>query len=233
MQLPQRESVSVITATRIQLTLQSSLTMAILRKNRLNTPTASPDRDNVTSTPPRSTRTTFRALFSSSPTSFAAPISPPTFESTPSSSSAAAASNRFNPRLIFAQIVAIQSIHYLVLSFLFQINHLLTGTSITLDRIFTARYLELWTTQGWIDNSAIIISSVIGAILLALIVEKSKKCLDFSITLFAIHFVICTLYGGFPDSWDWWIINVLGLIIMVLLGEYLCSRVELRDIPLL
>ena len=142
-------------------------------------------------------------------------------------------SNRFNPKLIFAQIVALQSIHYLVLSFLFQISHFLTGASITIDRIFTANYLQLWTREGWIDNTAILISSGVGAVLLALIVEKSKKCLDFSITLFFIHFGICTMYGGFPASWDWWVIHVLGLIVMVLLGEYFCSRVELRDIPLL
>ena len=116
---------------------------------------------------------------------------------------------------------------------LFQINHLFTGSSVTLDRIFTSKYLQLWTAKGWADNSAIILSSVFGAVLLALIVEKSKKCLDFSMTLFVIHFMICTLYGGFPASWDWWIIHVMGLIVMVLLGEYFCSRVELRDIPLL
>ena len=73
----------------------------------------------------------------------------------------------------------------------------------------------------------------IRAILLAKIVEKSKKCLDFSVTLFTLHFLLCSIYDGFPSSWDWWILNILGLIIMVLLGEYLCSRVELMEIPLL
>jgi len=71
------------------------------------------------------------------------------------------------------------------------------------------------------------------SILLAVIVEKSKKCLDFSVTLFTLHLLLCTLYDGFPSSWDWWILNILGLIIMVLLGEYFCSRLELREIPLL
>jgi hypothetical protein len=72
------------------------------------------------------------------------------------------------------------------------------------------------------------------SLLLALIVEKSKKCLDFSVTLFVIHLLLCTIYsGGFPSTWDWWIVNFTGMIIMVLLGEYLCSRKELSDIPLL
>ncbi len=218
--------------------------MAILRKNRLNTPSSSPDRDDTNNTgfatPRRGPRLALRALFTSSPTSFAAiipsPISTAQFSAMSSTSTAASNANnakRFNPKLIFSQIVSIQSLHYLALSFIFQINYVLFGSSITIDRIFTTKYLQLWTAEGWIDNSAILISSIVGAFLLALIVEKSKKCLDFSITLFFVHFLFCTIYDGFPASWDWWIVNVFGLIIMVLLGEYLCSRVELREIPLL
>ena len=71
------------------------------------------------------------------------------------------------------------------------------------------------------------------SVLLALIVEKSKKCLDFGVTLFLIHWGMCWLYDGFPTVLDWWIVNLFGMIVMVLLGEYLCSRRELDDIPLL
>ena len=69
--------------------------------------------------------------------------------------------------------------------------------------------------------------------LLAIIVEKSKKCLDFSVTLFLIHLFSCIWYAGMPSKLDWWIVHVLGTIVMVLLGEYLCSLKELSDIPLL
>jgi hypothetical protein len=71
------------------------------------------------------------------------------------------------------------------------------------------------------------------SVLLALIVEKSKKCLDFGVTLFLIHLGACWVYGGFPTVLDWWIVHVLGMILTVLLGEYLCSRKEMEDIPLL
>jgi len=71
------------------------------------------------------------------------------------------------------------------------------------------------------------------SILLAIIVEKAKKCLDFSVTLFLIHVIACTLYDGIPGTWDWWIIHIFGAIVMILLGEYICSRRELDEIPLL
>ena len=73
----------------------------------------------------------------------------------------------------------------------------------------------------------------IRSVMLAIIVEKSKKCLDFSVTLFIIHIILCSIYGGFPSTWDWWIIHIMGMIVMVVLGEYLCSKKELSDIPLL
>lgn len=72
-----------------------------------------------------------------------------------------------------------------------------------------------------------------SSLLLAIIVEKSKKCLDFSVTLFLIHIILCSIYSGFPKTWDWWIIHILGMIVMVILGEYFCSKRELSDIPLL
>jgi protein SYS1 len=160
----------------------------------------------------------------------------------------------FNPKLIFSQIVAIQCFHYLMLGLTFQINHLIFGTSITVDRIFTDKFLTVWTWIGWIDSSAIVFSYFFGyvekfsfwdyrcsnffnylyrSLLMALIVEKSKKCLDFSVTLFLIHLVSCVCYSGFPLKLDWWIIHVLGTIIMILFGEYLCSIRELQEIPLL
>uniref|UniRef100_A0A7S4N5B5 Protein SYS1 homolog n=1 Tax=Odontella aurita TaxID=265563 RepID=A0A7S4N5B5_9STRA len=144
-----------------------------------------------------------------------------------------AVGSAFNPRLIFSQIVALQSFHYVAMGLLIQMNHALFATSVTIDRIFTARYLNLRSAAGWIDNSAVLVASVIGAVLLALVVEKSKKCLDFSVTLFFIHFIACTSYGGIPNTWDWWIVHVIGMIVMILLGEYLCSVREMRDIPLL
>lgn len=73
----------------------------------------------------------------------------------------------------------------------------------------------------------------LSALMLAIIVEKSKKCLDFSVTLFLLHLVICTVYDGFPYHMEWWVIHIAATIIMTLLGEYLCSRKELDDIPLL
>lgn len=152
----------------------------------------------------------------------APPVSPP-----------AVAASRFRPGLILSQIVTLQCLFYVVLGVIFELNHALFATSITMDRIFTAKFLDVWSALGWIDNAAVLTSSFVGSLLLAVIVEKSKKCLDFSVTLFLIHIILCSVYGGFPATWDWWIVHILGMIMMVVLGEYFCSKRELSDIPLL
>lgn len=64
------------------------------------------------------------------------------------------------------------------------------------------------------------------------LIERAKKCLDFSATLFIIHLFICIIYGGWPSSITWWVVNGTGLAVTALLGEYLCIRRELREIPI-
>lgn len=67
---------------------------------------------------------------------------------------------------------------------------------------------------------------------LMFLVERAKKCLDFCATLYIMHLFICILYGGWPASITWWVVNITGLAVMALLGEYLCMKRELREIPI-
>lgn len=58
-----------------------------------------------------------------------------------------------------------------------------------------------------------------------------SQCLDFTVTVYLLHFLAVTCYGGLPHSWGWWLCNAVGLIILAVLGEYLCMRSELAAIP--
>ncbi|KAL7581111.1 hypothetical protein ACA910_005912 [Epithemia clementina (nom. ined.)] len=140
---------------------------------------------------------------------------------------------RFHPRMITAQIISLQCFQYLVQSILIELNYLLYNVPASVDRIFTDKYIHIWRTEGWADCFVILLSALTGAFALMVIVEKSKKCLDFSVTYFLLHLMLSCLCGGFPATFDWWIIHILALLIMVLLGEYLCSLKELELIPLL
>jgi hypothetical protein len=64
------------------------------------------------------------------------------------------------------------------------------------------------------------------------LIERAKKCLDFSATVYIVHLFICIIHGGWPTSLTWWAVNGTGIAVMALLGEYLCIRRELREIPI-
>ncbi len=83
----------------------------------------------------------------------------------------------FNPLLIFYQIMALQFFHYLILATFLQINRALFGTTVTLDRIFTANYLNLWNASGWVDNVTILLSFLMGYVggLIALCCKKLSQ----------------------------------------------------------
>ena len=77
-----------------------------------------------------------------------------------------ASAKNFNPRLIFSQIVAMQCFHYLFLGILFQINHVLYGQSVTIDRMFTDEYLKIRQDRGWTDCIAVFLSyAVVGYVI--------------------------------------------------------------------
>ncbi|CAN1836413.1 Protein SYS1 homolog [Linum perenne] len=64
------------------------------------------------------------------------------------------------------------------------------------------------------------------------LIERSKKCLDFSATIYITHLFICLVYGGWPSSLTWWVVNITGLAVMTFLGEHLCMKRERLEIPM-
>mmetsp|Transcript_2402 Transcript_2402/g.3999 ORF Transcript_2402/g.3999 Transcript_2402/m.3999 type:complete len:151 (-) Transcript_2402:74-526(-) len=138
----------------------------------------------------------------------------------------------FDPLLISLQIVALQCFHYLAMGTVLGIFHAVFDINVSMDHFFTARFINFTTTTGFLATAAAILTGIAGAYLLSLIVEKAKKCVDFTFTLYLIHILVCCFYFQFPLEWEWWAANVLSSVVMASLGEYLCSRNELEDIPL-
>ena len=63
---------------------------------------------------------------------------------------------------------------------------------------------------------------------LCVVVERAKKCLDFTATTHLIHLCCTVMYDGFPGSWEWWVVNCVSVVVMALLGEFLCMRREMQ-----
>jgi hypothetical protein len=61
-------------------------------------------------------------------------------------------------------------------------------------------------------------------LILSMVVERAKKCLDFAVTLFFLHFLMCWYYAGVPTLLLWWGVNVASTVLSAVSGEWLCTR---------
>uniref|UniRef100_A0A7S1U163 Protein SYS1 homolog n=1 Tax=Phaeomonas parva TaxID=124430 RepID=A0A7S1U163_9STRA len=140
---------------------------------------------------------------------------------------------QFDPTMITLQIVAMQCLYYAVLGLLLGMLRSLWGLDLSLDALFHARLINVGTAEGWIQIMSLLACAPVGSLLLCIVVERAKKCLDFTATLHLLHLLFCTYHSGFPLHWDYWAATGTSFVAMVLLGEFLCSRRELQDIPVL
>ncbi|CAI5702878.1 unnamed protein product [Peronospora effusa] len=132
-------------------------------------------------------------------------------------------------KLILLQILCLQCSYYLAQGLLLGICH---GTHVTLNDFFAYYTQTISTIAGLKNVLAIVAASLVSALGLMVFVERAKKCLDFGVTLYFIDFLAQCFYSEFPKMWDWWFVHIMAAGVTVVLGEYLCSRRELEDIPM-
>eukprot|EP01100_Stratorugosa_tubuloviscum_P002454 TRINITY_DN1574_c0_g1_i1.p1 TRINITY_DN1574_c0_g1~~TRINITY_DN1574_c0_g1_i1.p1 ORF type:complete len:153 (+),score=47.09 TRINITY_DN1574_c0_g1_i1:256-714(+) len=138
--------------------------------------------------------------------------------------------NVWDPILILLQICTMQSIFYVCSASFAGVLNWLVESPLTLDQIFRARYLTLSQFSGQITILIFTTTAIICALSLVLVVERSRKCLDFAFTIYFNHFLFCCFYAGFPKTFMWWIVNICCLFVTSLLSEYLCRKKEMREI---
>nr|XP_027191790.1 protein SYS1 homolog isoform X2 [Cicer arietinum] len=139
----------------------------------------------------------------------------------------------WDPWLIVAQIVCLQCLYYITLGLLLTI---FVGTRVSrLSLVYFFDYVTVTTSTvtGWCVVASFLLSSAAGAVYMFYLIERSKKCLDFAATLYIIHLFICIVYGGWPSSLAWWIVNGTGIAVMAYLSEYLCMKRELQEIQII
>jgi len=141
----------------------------------------------------------------------------------------------FDPALIISQIVSMQALLYMHLGLWLCVLTALGGSevsSLSLGNFFSSSAMSISFAGGWIAIIACFLNALAGAFFLCLVVERAKKCLDFTATVYILHLMATVGFGGFPTSAAWWITEGLAFGLMVVLGEWLCARREMRDISL-
>ncbi len=137
----------------------------------------------------------------------------------------------FHPIQIILQIICLQCFWYLAMGTIWGLSHVIFDAPMSLDHFFTDQYINFTSFAGWSETLNMLLLCVAGAYLLQIIVEKAKKCVDFTFTLYFIHMWICTGYSAFPSTWQWWMCNIICGVIMAVIGEYWCAVQELKEIP--
>ena len=137
----------------------------------------------------------------------------------------------FQPVLIVLQIISIQCFYYLGMGTLSGLSNVVFDVPVSMDHFFTDKFVHFNSWSGLVECVNYLLCAIIGAYLLSFIVEKSKKCVDFTFTVYFLHVVFCCMYSQFPVAWEWWIIIIISAIAMASLGEYWCATVEMQDIP--
>uniref|UniRef100_A0A7S0ZK56 Protein SYS1 homolog n=1 Tax=Timspurckia oligopyrenoides TaxID=708627 RepID=A0A7S0ZK56_9RHOD len=142
----------------------------------------------------------------------------------------------FNPWLILFHIVLLQFCFYISYSILlFTLNRMGGIQSSVVEQMFQPVLLTFSTIPGWFTICSFVLCSI-GPYLTALVffIRRAKKCLDYTVTLYIIHFVACTSYSGrIPTHWAWWFVIILTATIVSLSAEFLCLRLfDMREISL-
>ncbi|GAM26138.1 hypothetical protein SAMD00019534_093130, partial [Acytostelium subglobosum LB1] len=138
----------------------------------------------------------------------------------------------WDPKLIIGQIISVQCLYYVFLAGSLYILDSIFLSALSLEQIFSYHALHIHNQAGWVVTISFFLNALLGAVCLKYIVERSKKCLDHAATVTIIHLVMVSIFSGFPSTASWWIIQIICMIVMAILGEYLCMRKELMDIPL-
>ncbi|XP_039745759.1 protein SYS1 homolog [Pararge aegeria] len=140
---------------------------------------------------------------------------------------------QWDPCLIVSQIVAMQCVLYLTLSLLIAVMQDLTTSTRTLDHLFQYHEIQVKDNEGRAVIIAFVLNAIIGALMLWMLVGRTKLCLDFSCTFYGIHLLTCWFYNNsFPTTFSWWALNIACASVMCVAGEFLCLRTELQAIPL-
>ncbi|VDN31382.1 unnamed protein product [Gongylonema pulchrum] len=130
----------------------------------------------------------------------------------------------WDPGLIIAQIVCMQAIFYTAFCVVTAIASV-RGLHPSLQQIFASQV----TLQG---ATVQLLSAAFCAFALSRVVGRSKQCLDFSCTVHFWHAIFVTLYReSFITQIYWWLLQLSSIAVCTVLGEYLCLRIESREIP--
>jgi len=142
-------------------------------------------------------------------------------------------SGAFDPWKIILQMIGMQCGYYIVLGFAFLAANIMHDRPVSTSHLFSAKHLDESTGIWSAAFLAHLLTAFGMAVLLRHIVQRAKKCLDFGCTAYSFAILATLVYDGeLPTTWIYWLVQLMCIIISVSLGEFLCMRKEMEEIPI-
>lgn len=138
----------------------------------------------------------------------------------------------FDPKFILTQIWVLQSGFYLVQFFILVVLNGFFGLKNDLGIIFSDEAIMVQDAYSlvWILTNILALPFTCAGIVF--IVERTHKCLDFTLTIYIIHLLLILIYSGFPFNLIWWGFHGILISVTVLISEYFCMKIEQQEITL-
>ena len=140
--------------------------------------------------------------------------------------------NDFKPKIIISSILMISSAYYII-NILFTIFfNSFFGIRLHINQIISDKALDFSSVYGSCYLLSLFFTYVFMIAVFILIVDKARNILDFVLTNFFIHLIICTINSGFPSAFIWWVIQGIVLTLVTLISEFISLKIEQQEIKL-
>ena len=97
--------------------------------------------------------------------------------------------------------------------------------------LLDAAQATVFTPAGWVSICGLFAAAFATAAALPPVVERAKKAVDFTFTVFFVHGALCAASAGaVPLNATWWLSTTVAFVVAAALGEYLCVRREMSEI---
>ncbi|KAJ2487925.1 Integral membrane protein of the Golgi [Coemansia sp. RSA 2050] len=110
----------------------------------------------------------------------------------------------------------------------------LTDLQLSPQLLFDSRFVRGDTVDGWVIGVGLVCMGFANILPLVYMVERSRLCVDFSLTFFTIHLLLTWWHQGWspPSTLLWWMAVVASGSVMAFGGRAACVRRELLPIAI-
>ncbi|KAJ2015309.1 Integral membrane protein of the Golgi [Coemansia sp. RSA 922] len=114
------------------------------------------------------------------------------------------------------------------------IARFLTDLQLSPQLLFDSRLVRGDTVDGWIIGIGLVCMGFANILPLVYMVERSRLCIDFSLTFFTIHLLLTWWHQGWspPLTLLWWTVIIGSGSVMAVGGRAACMRRELLPIAI-